>query len=193
MNWNDFQTYHKKKYGVSTKREISDAYVKYKKGSPKRSPAKSPKRSPAKSPKRSPKALKLEKIQASLPKSRKAQHKNLEKLIKNADEPRGSRTRGWKAMSPQRGMERHELKMKCGDKAFLDPKNEKYPVMPALRVNDNCEYDCSGLVSAKVRSCLYHNNDIAEKSQKLGEKNCGWEKQGSPCKVKKMKPAPGPQ
>jgi hypothetical protein len=92
-------------------------------------------------------------------------------------------------MSPQRGAERKNLKAMCGSAAFLSPEDEKYPVMAALRVNNKCEYSCQGISASKVRSCQQGAFDIAAKSQKLGEKECGWAHKTSPCK---KKAAPGP-
>lgn len=100
-----------------------------------------------------------------------------------------SPTRGWAAMSPHRGTERHLLKEKCGNKAFLMPEDEKFPVMPALRVSDNCEYNCQGINSAIVRACQYNYLDVAEKAQKLGETHCAFRKK-SPCRVKGKAPGP---
>lgn len=193
MNWNEFQTHHKNTYGTSTKQKISTDYAKYKKShkSPKKSPKRSPKASPKKvrvSPKKSP--LNLKKIQASLPASRKAQHKNLEKIMKHEGEGRGSPTRYWKSLSPQRGAERHALKVRCGSSAFLSPEDEKYPVMAALRVNDKCEYVCQGLQSALNRSCQYGALDISARANTLGVKECGWTPSKSPCKGKKAAPGP---
>lgn len=194
MNWNEFQTHHKNTYGTSTKQKISTDYAKYKKShkSPKKSPKRSPRASPKSraSPKISPKPLNLKKIQASLPASRKAQHKNLEKIMKHEHEGRGSPTRGWKSLSPQRGTERKQLKAMCGSKAFLSAEDEKYPVMSALRVNNKCEYVCQAIQAGKNRACQYGALDIANKANKLGEKECGWEHKTSPCKTKKAAPGP---
>jgi hypothetical protein len=176
MNWNEYRTDYVKKHGTTSIKELSDNYAKYKS---KTSPRKSPKK--IQSPN-------YEKIRATIPATRKYKIQQLEKVMKNKNEPRGSKTRSWSAQSPQR-RERHELKAKCGDKAFLDPEQEKYPVMAALRVNDKCEYNCYGIQSSINRSCQYNRLDIAEKAQKLGEKHCGFEHK-SPCRNKRMAPGP---
>ena len=117
--------------------------------------------------------------------TRKYKIQQSEKVMKNKNSP----TRGWAAMSPQRGTERHLLKEKCGNKAFLIPDEEKFPVMPALRVSDDCEYSCQGINSAIVRACQYNYLDVAEKAQKLGEQHCAFRKK-SPCRVKGKAPGP---
>jgi hypothetical protein len=177
MNWNEYRKDYVKKHGSTSIQELSDNYNKYKS-----------KKSPKKSPKKI-QSLNYEKIRSTMPVTRKYKIQQLEKVMKNKNEPRGSTTRGWQASSPQKGTERHELKKRCPD-AFLDPEHEKYPVMAALRVNDRCEVSCVGVQSAINRACQYNKLDIAEKAQKLGEQHCGF-KHKSPCRNKRM--APGPQ
>lgn len=91
-------------------------------------------------------------------------------------EGRGSPTRGWGKASPK-GKNRHALKKKCGNSAFLDPTNEKFPVK-----NKKCEYVCEGLNAAKNRACQYNHQTIADKAQKLGEKHCGFSPKRQACK-----------
>jgi len=172
MDWNQYRSSHKQKNGTTSIEKLSSDYQKYKKT--------------LKSPRKSPN---YKKILASLPESRVAQRKNLEKVMKN-EGGRGSATRAWRGSSPQPGTERHQLKKVCGDKAFLDPEHEKFPVMAALRVNDKCEYDCRGLTASKNRSCQYNHLDIAAKAQKLGVKECGWNATKSPCRNKRQAPGP---
>ncbi len=166
MNWNEFRTDYVKRHGTTSTQELSDNYAKYKRSSPN-----------------------YEKIRATMPATRKYKIQQLEKVMKNRNKGRGSPTRGWDSMSPQKGTERHLLKEKCGNKAFLMPEEEKFPVMPALRVSDKCEYSCQGINSAIVRACQYNYLDVAEKAQKLGEKHCGF-RQKSPCRVKGKAPGP---
>ncbi len=175
MNWNEYQQYHKQKFGVSTKKELSQDYNAYKMGKKLASPIK----------------LNLNKVKQNLPESRKYKHANLEKVSKNKNEGRGSPTRGWAAAVSSPGRERHDLKAKCGNAAFLIPEEEKYPVMNALRnTGGKCEYVCEGISAAKNRSCQYNRPDIAEKANKLGAQHCGWSpKRSSPCKAKAAGPA----
>src|SRR6516225_3057667 len=90
----------------------------------------------------------LEEVLESLPSSRNYKREILEEQIKSGGQ-KINRTRGWRASSPQRGIERHELKDKCGDACFLDPENEKFPVCSSLRATGGkCGYDCRGIESA---------------------------------------------
>jgi len=100
----------------------------------------------------------------------------------NQNNGRGSPTRGWGAASSQRGRERHELLAKCGAKAFFDAKEEKFPVMPALRYDNKCEYACEGIQAAKNRACQYKYYDIAAKAQALGKRQCGFPPNQKICK-----------
>ena len=166
MDWNEYRSYHKQKHGSTNVQQLSTDYTKYKsKG----------------------KSLYRKDILANIPETRKSKIKSLKKL--KYGEGRGSPTRGWAASSPQKYSERHLLNAKCGNQAFLDPDNEKYPVMNAMRNTNKCEYVCQAIQSAKNRSCQYNQFDIANKAQKLGEKECGWAPK-SPCR-KRL--APGPQ
>jgi len=108
------------------------------------------------------------------PKSRKVKRSKLRELIKKSlkREGRGSRVRGWAAMSPQRGVERHALMAKCSKKCFLDPKNEMFPICAALREGKGCKIDCRGLLSAKVRARQYKHDKIAKLAERLEKKLC---------------------
>lgn len=90
---------------------------------------------------------------------------------------KNSPTRGWAKNSPKKGIERHNLKATCGASAFLDPKNEKYPVK-----NQKCEYVCEALNSAKNRACQYDHEAIADRAQKLGQKHCNFSPKKHACK-----------
>ena len=112
---------------------------------------------------------------------------------KNKNKKLSSPTRGWEALYPKTSSERHLLTKMRGRSAFLDPDQEKYPVMTAMSIEDplssnNCEYNCLGLGAAKVRACQYNRFDIASKAQKLGVEHCGWQNQ-SPCR-KRLAPGP---
>lgn len=192
MNWNEYRTDYVKKHGSTSVEELSKSYAKYKKSSQK-SPRKSPSRkSPAKkSPRKSPqKSPNFEKIRASMPATRKYKIQQLEKVMKNRNEGKGSPTRGWQAESVQTTTERKELLEHCGEKAYLLPKEKKFPVMPALRVSKDCQYSCEGISSSKNRACQYGYLDVAEKAQKLGEKHCNFPHQDQPCRTKRKAPGP---
>lgn len=151
MNWNEYQNFYKGKYGSAAKTDVTAAYYKQKG---------------------------LNKILKSVPKTRKAEIKRLKTEMKNI---KTSPTRGFRAASPQRGKERTELLNKCGNDAFLIPKEKKFPVMTALRVNNNCEYSCEGLNAAKNRACQYDYIKEANKAQKLGEQYCNWSPKKRAC------------
>lgn len=71
-------------------------------------------------------------------------------------EGRGHRTRGWVGMAPQRGRERHLLKQKCGDKCFLIPESEAFPICPKCSQDKcSCQLSCQGLMAAKIRAHQY--------------------------------------
>jgi len=175
MNWNEYRTDYVKRHGKTSIQELSENYAKYRKSAITK-----------KSPRKSPKPLNIKKMIASTPKSRNYKIEKAKSL--KIGEARGSRTRGWDLASPQRGTERSTLLKTCGERAFLLPEEKKFPVMPALRVSNKCEYSCQGIQSAKQRACAYNYLDVAEKAQKLGEKHCGFEHK-SPCR-KRLAPGP---
>lgn len=78
---------------------------------------------------------------------------------------RGSPTRFWRALSPRHGRGRHMLHDKCGDKAFLLPKTEGFPVMSL--VQGKCKYSPRGLQAAYNRARQYHHPQVAAKAKKL--------------------------
>ena len=120
-------------------------------------------------------ANEIREILKTLPKTRKAGIARTEKLIKSAErnERRGSRTRGWSALAPQRGKERNELMKKCGEKCFLIPKEKKFPVCAATRVKGlECKYDCRGIASAKIRAKQYKYPEVAKLAEQLEKMYC---------------------
>lgn len=116
----------------------------------------------------------LKRVLKTLSPSRRVKKSRLRKVIKSIHrkEGRGSRTRGWAAMSPQRGRERNELLSKCGAKCFLLPKEKKFPVCSALRVGEGCKFNCKGILSAKIRARQYKYNDVANLSEQLEKMHC---------------------
>lgn len=180
LSWNEFRTKNKGKY---TREELRKAYHKQAKKHVKSVPMKKKstekKRRKTKSvnPATSLQPIDYKKILKSIPKTRKASREEFKKEIKNKKEGRGSPTRSWKGTAPMRGTERHLLHEKCGDKAFLDPSKEKYPIMDSLRVsNGKCKINCHGIAAAHQRSCQYKDIAIAKKAQKSGQKYCNWSK-----------------
>lgn len=182
MDWQDYKSYHKNKYGSSSQNVLSQDYQAYK------TKQMGNYRSPARlsSPSRS--TVDFDRALATLPPSRVYKTNELKRLSQNRYESRGSPTRGWASISPQRGTERHELKQRCGDAAYLDPEHEKYPIMPALRYNNSCNVSCQGVQSAYNRSCQYKHFDIAKKAQHTGERQCHWSPSRSTCSGSQRSP-----
>ena len=88
-------------------------------------------------------------------------------------EGRGIKTRGWSARAPTRGKERHQLKAECGDKCFLLPELEKFPICPSPRITGGksvCEIDCGGVQAAKVRAAQWKYPEVEAKADVLLEK-----------------------
>jgi hypothetical protein len=88
----------------------------------------------------------------------------------NEEEGRGIKTRGWASRSPTRGAERHQLKKDCGNKCFLLPGEEKFPICQSPRMTggvSNCTPDCTGIESAYIRARQYKYDDVAEKAKAL--------------------------
>jgi len=74
----------------------------------------------------------------------------------------------WKSQSPRKGVERQKMKQKCGDKCFLLPEQLKFPIC-----NDDCTYNCSGIVAAKVRAAQFKYEEVYRMAdQLLNELKC---------------------
>lgn len=116
----------------------------------------------------------LKKVLKTLPSSRLVKKSKLRKVIKSVQrgEGRGSRTRGWASMAPQRGRERNELMSTCGEGCFLLPKVKKFPVCSALRVGEGCKFNCKGILSAKIRARQYKYPEVAALAEKLEKMHC---------------------
>ena len=104
-----------------------------------------------------------------------AKRAKLEKMIKEKKylEGRGIKTRGWDARAPVRGRERHQLHDECGDKCFLLPESEKFPICASPRMTggkSKCAIDCGGAVSALVRAKQHGYSDVAKKAEIIIEK-----------------------
>lgn len=89
------------------------------------------------------------------------------------DQGRGRPTRGWALDAPKKGRERHLLKEKCGDKCFLLPDTEGFPICPKC-VEDQCTcaVDCRGLMAAKIRAHQYKYTDLYDSIDQLLETKC---------------------
>ncbi len=99
----------------------------------------------------------------------------LKKQIVNQNNGRGSKTRGWSSDVPKRGSERHLLKKECGDKCFLMPEDEGFPICPKCFNNVcKCEIDCRGLTAAKIRAKQHKYNQVSKAVETLEKKTqCG--------------------
>lgn len=197
MNWQEYEAYHRANYGRSSREELSQDYQKYKQpdinvDQPYRMRSSDRMRSPGKmstsyNQMRSPlrNQLYLSEVLETMPNSRYYKTNQLKQVMRYEGEGRGSPTRGWGATAPQRGSERHELLQKCGPKSFLEPTDEKFPVMKSLRTtNGRCEYSCEGISAAKNRACQYNHLNIADKAQELGERQCMWSPSRQACPSK---------
>ena len=89
------------------------------------------------------------------------------KVKGTAFEGRGIRTRGWAMAAPKKGKERNELMEKCGKSCFLRPEVKKYPICAALREGKECEVDCRGVLSAKIRARQYKDEGVAKKASNI--------------------------
>ncbi len=81
----------------------------------------------------------------------------------------GNITKGWADLAPKPGKQRAELLNRCGSKAFLIPKEKKYPI---IAKSGPCKVDCRGVQSAYNRARQYHHQDIANKAQNIKNKYC---------------------
>lgn len=94
--------------------------------------------------------------------------------LQHVNDSRGRQTRGWLAASPKRGHERHVLRKTCGDKCFLLPGQEKFPICPSCLdpTCNNCIPDCRGIAAAKIRAAQYHYENVYQRALQL-EKEYG--------------------
>lgn len=89
-----------------------------------------------------------------------------------ATHKRARTTKGWRARAPKIPSERRELYARCGAKAFLEPKNLKFPVMAKT---GPCVVDCEGLRAALSRAKQYRHPKAAAKAKRLGKRAaCHW-------------------
>jgi|SRR5579862_9768484 hypothetical protein len=187
MDWQQYRKFYASKHGSASLQTISVAYQAYKNGKTKKTSTKtSTKSSPHKLTGK--KSLQLQEILKNLPKTRHHRIAALKEQMQNKGEGRGSATRGWAAAAPQKGYERHQLKKICGDKAFLNPSKEGFPIMSALRnTGGKCKITCQGVEAAHIRACQWNHCDIAQKAVDVGIKNCGWSKNTPSCRSNKCR------
>ena len=74
-------------------------------------------------------------------------------------EGRGSRTSGWRSISPRPGKQRHEMARSC----FLLPGQEKFPICPVGSSTPSCK----GINAAYVRARQWGYEGVATRARKL--------------------------
>jgi hypothetical protein len=112
------------------------------------------------------KNLSPKRLAANISPKQKALQRNLESLQFASP----SKTRGWKILSPQNGKQRKAIHKKCGDSAFLMPKQEKFPIVS--KDTQDCKPSCQGLYSAKSRAKQWGYDDVAARAERLIKKHC---------------------
>lgn len=87
-------------------------------------------------------------------------------------------SKGWKSSFPHRGRERNLIYKTCGAKAFLMPKELKFPVVKSYRKRSgrsNCKTSCKGLLSAYRRARQYKYRKVASKALSRAKRSrCSW-------------------
>src|SRR5207244_2496588 len=97
--------------------------------------------------------------------------------LARANVPYGRPTRGWRVVYPTRGTERHELRRQCGDKCFLAPEQEGFPICTKLEVQArNPTYQClpmrQGEQAAFNRARQTRHEQVAELAEEMLESTC---------------------
>jgi len=94
----------------------------------------------------------------------------------------GINTKAWELRKPQTKDQRREMSEKCGDKCYLIPELEKYPVCS----KGSCDHDCDGIRAARNLTYLVVNKKSTGEeakrramraraaAEKLGTEVCGW-------------------
>jgi hypothetical protein len=86
---------------------------------------------------------------------------------------RGSRTRGWSADAPQRGLDRQFLRDQCGNKCFLIPETYGFPICPrCVDGHCKCQIDCRGLAAAKIRAHQHKYTHLYDAIDRLEATKC---------------------
>lgn len=97
----------------------------------------------------------------------------IERMIQKRSRYPLSATRGWSVRSPKPGAERSQLRQECGDRCFLLPGEEKFPICPSPRVTggkSTCEIDCGGAQAAYNRARQWDYPEVALKAEKVLER-----------------------
>lgn len=77
--------------------------------------------------------------------------------------------KSWSKRAPKTKLERKALFARCGTKAFLDPKNLKFPVMAK---SGPCVPDCAGVEAAYSRAKQFKRGKTASKARRLKNTSC---------------------
>jgi hypothetical protein len=97
----------------------------------------------------------------------------------------GVQTEQWKLVKPSTKQERQDLSDLCGDKCFLIPELQKYPVCDK---GNTCDFSCPGIRAQRNITHLTVNKpDVSREAKmrairarshanELGAKHCGWVK-----------------
>jgi hypothetical protein len=113
-------------------------------------------------------------LEASVPyTTRPSLVRNLQAQIPKKSEGRGSRTRGWSADAPQRGLDRQFLRDQCGNKCFLIPETYGFPICPrCVDGHCKCQIDCRGLAAAKIRAHQHKYEHLYDAIERLESAKC---------------------
>lgn len=91
----------------------------------------------------------------------------------NETHPKGNKTKGWKKEAPKNPSDREKLKEECGNKCFLEPSENKYPICAKCSNSKcTCKIDCRGSESAYIRAKQYGNENVAKKARKILDTKC---------------------
>jgi hypothetical protein len=93
------------------------------------------------------------------------------KLLKRSISP----MKGWVKYAPKKGQQRSLMKKKCGEKCFLIPHTNGFPIC-----EKNCVFSCRGLLAAKTRANQYKYKKISKEAERISlHKKCKWIKSKS--------------
>lgn len=84
---------------------------------------------------------------------------------------RSHSAKGWKRLAPHTRGDRRKLLARCGAKAFLLPKQLKYPVMAK---SGPCVVDCTGLRAALSRAARFSPKAKAKAKRLAHAHRCAW-------------------
>lgn len=72
--------------------------------------------------------------------------------------------KGWSKRAPKTMKQRRALLARCGTKAFLDPKNLKFPIMAK---SGPCVPDCGGVKAAYSRARQFKRSKVSAKARRF--------------------------